>query len=86
MTLPPEQIDWIVREVIRRLQQQGVALGEAPAASGNELALSERVVTTATLERSLSGVALVRVAKGAVVTPAARDLLKEHNIRLVREG
>ncbi|MAT71378.1 MAG: hypothetical protein CMJ58_17865 [Planctomycetaceae bacterium] len=86
MTLPPEQIDWIVREVIRRLQQQGVSLGEQPTAAGNELALSERVVTTATLERSLGGVALVRVAKGAVVTPAARDLLRENNIDLVREG
>lgn len=86
MSLPPEQIDWIVREVIRRLREQGIGASGADASSDRgELAVNERVVTTATLADRLAGVAQVRVAKGAVVTPAARDLLNENRIGLVRE-
>ena len=89
MSLPPEQIDWIVREVIRRLREHGVAVGggASPAAeTGAELAITDRVVTTATFDGQLAGVALVRVQRRAVVTPAARDLLKERGVRLVREA
>ncbi|MBX3434915.1 MAG: hypothetical protein KF847_16475 [Pirellulales bacterium] len=82
MQLSPEQLEWIVAEVVRRLREQGLADGAAPA---GELVLAERVVTVATVSQRLGGVARVRVARGAVVTPAARDLLKDHGVALVRE-
>jgi ethanolamine utilization cobalamin adenosyltransferase len=46
--------------------------------------LTQTLITTATLEHNLQGVARLSVPARAVVTPSARDLLKEHNIELAR--
>ena len=82
MTATPEQLEWIVQEVIRRLQRTGDA---APAAGG-ELWLSDRVVTLAALKDRLTNVRRVVVTQRAVVTPAARDELNDRQIELIREG
>ena len=82
MQLSPEQIDWIVAEVVRRLR----ACTDASASSGTTLDLADRVVTLTTLDRRLDGVHCVQVSRHAVVTPAVRDLLRERQITLVREA
>ena len=46
------------------------------------LTLAEKVITTETFADRLGGIARVLVAKGSVVTPAARDWLRERNIKL----
>jgi hypothetical protein len=46
--------------------------------------LSERVITLSQLEGQLDGVVRLHVAERAVITPAARDLLKERGVELVR--
>ena len=81
MKLNPEQLEWIVREVIRRLQ---AADGQAATAATPRLSLSERLVTTETLRGKLEGVSQVNTIAGAIVTPAVVDLLKEKQITLVR--
>ncbi|HAY81953.1 MAG TPA: hypothetical protein DCY79_19290 [Planctomycetaceae bacterium] len=76
----PELFERIVQEVIRRLVAGGVTVG----ATGNkQLALSERVITLATLDGKLDGVETVSVQKRAVVTPAVKDELNRRSIRLV---
>ncbi len=75
-----ELFERIVQEVIRRLVAGGVTVG----ATGNkQLALSERVITLATLDGKLDGVETVSVQKRAVVTPAVKDELNRRSIRLV---
>ncbi|TWT85930.1 hypothetical protein Pla123a_07370 [Posidoniimonas polymericola] len=83
MTLSQEQLEWIVAEVVRRLQAGGVTL-QAAAAPKQELALSERLVTLETLRGRLAGVSRLRVEAGAIVTPAVVDLLKDNQVQLVK--
>lgn len=95
MQIDPQQLDWIVDEVVRRLRASGDTSETKPGDGGaatsapnaeacRELALCDRVVTTRTLEGRLSGVGVVRVEARAIVTPAVRDLLNEHGVALVR--
>lgn len=91
MRLDQDQLEWIVREVIRRLQAghaaRGIAASQAPpTATGGaaEFTISDNVVTTAKLEGRLQGVRRLRVAAAAVVTPAVKDMLKDRNVELVR--
>lgn len=78
-----ELFERIVREVLRRLVAMGIGVqplhGEA-----SELVLAERVVTLATLAGRLAGVGRVVVGARAVVTPSARDQLRDSGIELVR--
>jgi len=96
--LDPDQLEWIVREVVRRLQEAALpapsagqtrrdapaARAEATYAPDSHVMLTDKLITTATLEFRLQGVSRVTVPARAVVTPAARDLLKERSIELVR--
>lgn len=113
MTPAEEQIDEIVREVLRRLQAAQtdagpVQAGQLPVvetarvqntktektASGNtktenttagsDLHLSLPVISVARLEGKLTGVKRLVVSPKAVVTPAAKDLLRERKIELAR--
>ena len=85
MSFTEEQVAAIVVEVIRRLglidtnpkRQRG---------STSDLTLTERVITTRTIENRLNGISRLLVQKRAVVTPAVRDELKHRNVELVRQG
>ena len=86
MTFTEEQVEWIVREVIRRL---GLLEGQSDIAKpGNsamgELVVAERVVSMRSLEGRLANVARIVVSDRAVVTPAVRDELRSRKIELVR--
>jgi hypothetical protein len=92
--LDADQLEWIVREVVRRLEilRARPLCGEgrtfsvmAPMPSAH-LNLSDNLITTATLEDRLQGVARLSVPARAVVTPSARDLLKERGVELVRHA
>ena len=90
MALGQEQIEWIVREVVRRLEAASAPSSTSqsmPVASDcgkSELRLSVPVISVARLEGRLSGVKQLVVSKTAVVTPAAKDLLRDQKIALVR--
>ncbi len=89
-------IDAIVREVLARLRHGNKnnatstsAASNAPAGqgSGKELIVEEKVVSLSRLRGQLTGVSKLVVRKGAIVTPAVRDLLKEKQITWeVRQG
>ena len=78
MTLTKEQIDWIVAEVIRRLEL-------VDTTTDRDLRIAERVVTLRTIEKQLSGVKRVVVPQRSVVTPAVKDELRARKIELVFE-
>jgi hypothetical protein len=83
MTLTDDQFERIVSEVIRRLLSQGVAVAQHPS-TATELTLTEKVITTRTLEGRLTGVKRLIVSQKAIVTPAVKDELKERHIDLIR--
>jgi len=85
MTFTEQQVEWIVIEVLRRLEVADLGQRSKSTPKG-ELRLTERVVTLRSIEGKLTGVTRVVVSPRAVITPAARDELKRHTIELIREG
>jgi hypothetical protein len=81
MNLTAEQIEYIIREVVRRLTEMNQA---TPATTGVELVLAERLVTLRDIEKRLTGIAKVSIGLRTVVTPSVRDLLRQKKIELVR--
>jgi hypothetical protein len=89
----PETIRRLVAEVIARVTAPaappvaaaptgGSTYGQPQAASG--VALTDKVVTLAVLERLPAGTARVVVAATAVVTPSAREYARDAGIEIVR--
>jgi ribose 5-phosphate isomerase RpiB len=80
----PDQIEQIVREVFKRLGAGSA--GQAPAPTGQQSEAASfwpaRLVTRGELVKRLDGLQVLRVAPDAVVTPAARDYLRERGVRL----
>ena len=87
MKFDAELVEYIVREVIRRLKADGqfTATGTSqPSAAARELHLTDRVITLASLQGRLDGVTEVTTVRNAVITPAVRDELAGRRIRVVR--
>ena len=82
MTLSNEQLEWIVQEVVRRLN--GAAKQETAPPTVQELSINDQLITTYTLEGRLNKVTQLTIATRAVITPAAKDLLKDRGVQLVR--
>ena len=82
MRLDQDQLEWIVQEVLRRLQSMDVS--RAKVNGSTTLVVDEPLVALSTLEGRIRGIRQLRVTGKAVVTPAVRDLLKERQIELVR--
>jgi hypothetical protein len=84
MPTPEDQVEQIVREVLTRLGGKPETNVVGPSSPVKELVVNESVVTVATLGEKLGGIRRLVVSPRAVVTPSARDLLKENNVTLVR--
>jgi hypothetical protein len=84
MTYSEEQVEWIVREVLRRLG--ATRPGPQHHAAGSDLHLTERVITMRSIEGRLHGVNQLVVPHRAVVTPAVKDELKQRKIQLIRKS
>ena len=94
MTADTINLEWLVAEVIRRLQKLSdvTASPASPAAAppvavaedrtARDLVLDTRVVTLAAIERQLANVQRVLIRPGTVVTPSVKDDLRKRNIRL----
>ncbi len=98
MTFTPEQVDLIVQRVVQQLGTTGVAIapppGSAPVrpvaaaepAAALGIRIPGRVITQDLLAASATGAGLVRIDAKALLTPSARDFIKQHAIKIVREG
>ena len=85
MTFTEADVERIVVEVIRRLRaMESSSAAAAHGPVGHDLVLTERVITTRTVEGRLHGVQRLLVPPNAVVTPAVKDELKQRKIELVR--
>jgi hypothetical protein len=80
MNLTERDIDWIVAEVVRRLAI--LSGGREPPES---TPITDKVITLETLKKYQQHSELV-VTPRAIITPAAKDELKQRNIRLIRHG
>lgn len=83
----------IVREVLARLQPNIVAAGNGASHENQEqpttsdrLEIAERVVTVSTLVGRVAGKRTIIVLPHAVVTPAARDFLRELGLTIERQS
>jgi hypothetical protein len=101
-TLDRDTVQRLVAEVIRRIQAEPRAAAPytapaapaaapassygAPEAKSHGLALTDKVITLALLERLPAGTKHVVINAKAVVTPSARDYAKEAGITVVRGG
>jgi hypothetical protein len=89
-------IDAVVREVMRRLQAGAaadspsrppqIAALTASADEAGSLTMLQSVIAVATLQGRLDGIRQLIVGRRAVVTPAARDLLRQRGVQLVRQN
>jgi hypothetical protein len=74
------EVERIVREVLTEVLSKR---GSQNASAGTaELVVTEKVVCAKEIERRLEGVKRLVVVRGAIITPAARDLLKERKISI----
>lgn len=84
MKMSSAELDRIVREVVRRLQQSNLAGATATASDPALLVVKDRVITAAVLQGRLQGVGRLQVRPDAIVTPLVRDLLKDQSVELLR--
>ncbi|MCA9215317.1 MAG: hypothetical protein KDB27_19765 [Planctomycetales bacterium] len=85
MNVSAEQLEYVIREVTRRLAE--VPEQNPPTQSDEtETQLTDRVITVATLKDLPKSISKVTVNTKAIVTPAAIDLLKEKSISLIRRS
>jgi len=82
MSITPQEIDGIVRSVLKTLS--GAGDEKTSSVSRETLSLDEPVISLGSIEGRLDGVRLVSVSAKAVVTPAVRDELRRRGIAWVR--
>jgi hypothetical protein len=78
MSLGEQEIERIVQEVVRRLS----AMLATPAVQQQTLVISAKLVTVADLKGKLAGIQRVEVPQRTVITPAAKDFLKDSGVQL----
>ncbi len=79
-----EFIERIVQEVIRRLVERGVVLGDETNCDTTELVLEDKLITLAKLDGRLNEVTRMVVGSRAIVTPSVKDELNDRSIELIR--
>jgi hypothetical protein len=74
------EVERIVREVLAEVLSK---CGSQNNNTGtDELMVTEKIVSAKEIERRLEGIMRLVVIRGAIITPAARDLLKERKISI----
>jgi hypothetical protein len=90
--LDSKLIDAIVREVVARVAAQravskpSVERQSVGDSAAGQLVLAPALISLATLADRLSGVERLVVGTKTVITPAARDLLRQHKITISRSA
>ncbi|MBI3863437.1 MAG: hypothetical protein HY290_16220 [Planctomycetia bacterium] len=94
MNFTPEQVELIVQRVVEHLDatRSGPAPAtDRPAALNAPAAVlvphvAGAVITRELLAGTTNSAATIRIGSKALLTPSARDFLREHGIRIVRES
>jgi len=88
MNFTPEQVEQIVQQVLLKVGTGSGAAPSpaAPAAAADGVKIAGRVITQAILEEAPRGGGPVRIDTRAILTPSARDFVKQHGIKIVRES
>jgi len=81
MTLSEVDIDRLVREVLSQVAQPETA---KPAAG--TVSFGDRVISVELLRDRLTDARTIQVRPGAIITPAARDYLRERNIEVTSQA
>ena len=99
MNFTSEQVDLIVQRVVAQLGPSAVAAppatpsrldpaGQSASTSAVQIAdqvITEHVITGALLSESVNGSRQVRIGLKAILTPSARDFVKQQEIKIIRE-
>lgn len=94
MNFTPEQVELIVQRVVAELGPGAVAAPSAmrarqvsPGASSPipAVQIAEQVVTQALLAETVNGASQVHIGIKAILTPSARDFVKQRGIKIIRE-
>lgn len=86
-------IDEIVSRVLKELRTSGAAAPSVPAAAPSpiekapvgEVAITAAVITAELLVQSIGSAKKVRVAPKAILTPSARDVIRQRGLEVLRE-
>ncbi|MSR58856.1 MAG: hypothetical protein EXS05_14595 [Planctomycetaceae bacterium] len=85
-------IDEIVRRVLSQLGTGSLPAREAlptipsPAAASGVVMIETPIVTQGVIEQSIGAATRVRVLPRAIVTPSARDFIRQRGIEIIRES
>jgi hypothetical protein len=84
MNLSEIEIEQVVREVLLRLATPATSSAPKaiPTKTNNQLRLTKTVVTLTDLQGQLTGIQELILPPRAVITPAARDLLREQGVAI----
>jgi hypothetical protein len=94
MNFSAEHVELIVQRVLEHLGTPGgrapgetaSASASAPVAVPKGVHISEQVVTQSLLAETVNGAKQVRIASAAILTPSARDFIRNHGIEIIRES
>ncbi len=100
MNFTPEQVDLIVQRVLAQLGPSAVAAPAAagahlaaavapspvPAAQVADQVVTGQVITGALLTETVNGFRQVQIGPKAILTPSARDFVKQRGIQIIREA
>jgi len=86
-------IDEIVSRVLKELRTAGAAAPSVPAAAPapiekppvGEVAITAAVITAELLVQSLGSAKKLRIAPRAILTPSARDVIRQRGLEVLRE-
>ena len=77
-------IDWIVKEVVRRLTNLQTATESHTDVAAEATSLRRRVITVESLPDRRSSAKRIVIPSTAIVTPAAKDEIRDRGLELVR--
>ena len=73
-------VEQVVREVMARLDPNGGVVKQVTRSTERELKLTGQVISLAKLKGKVEAIDRLILPTGAVITPAARDYLREHDV------
>src|SRR6266404_2887620 len=97
MNFSAEHVDLIVQRVLEHLGTPGghapgatsatsSSSASLPVAAPKGVRITESVVTQALLAETINGAKQVRIGPAAILTPSARDFIRNYGIEIIRES